>query len=441
MEIRSFWLVFFLFLCSVNLTFGVNVELGTKVLVQPDGTKVTAREFVDESGRYLSTSNGFVVKDPKTGYYHYLQYDDVGGSSPSALRAGIDDQSPDMAQLRKKNEQGINARVQTASRSVEETPIPGEFDSLIVILVEFDDVTHDSRYTDGDFYSMLFGRNYARTPDGEEVYGSMYQYWSDMSCGTYEVRGRIANQIGENDSGDPIPEWIALGRDKGYFHGVDRTSFIGTALDSAVSQQGLDVSTSDRRKLCIIYAGNVYFSSDVGKGLVPAWNLGYRTYTMSEKWAAPHTGNSETDLAKFSHIGAHCHEYGHSLGLPDMYYKKPREGREPARQFVEYKEWGLMASGAGKATSASTWGDNPAPVTPHFRADLGWIQPSPVNSHGQRTLTYSSERQSYQSDVYRISSHGASKDFFLIENRQTGSGWNIGPVADDKDGLTDLACT
>lgn len=84
MEIRSFWLVFFLFLCSVNLTFGVNVELGTKVLVQLDGTKVTAREFVDESGRYLSTSNGFVVKDPKTGYYHYLQYDDVGGSSPSA---------------------------------------------------------------------------------------------------------------------------------------------------------------------------------------------------------------------------------------------------------------------------------------------------------------------------------------------------------------------
>ena len=44
---------------------------------------------------------------------------------------------------------------------------------------------------------MLFGDNYTGvngSPDGEAVYGSMRQYWADMSKSTYRLKGKVANK-------------------------------------------------------------------------------------------------------------------------------------------------------------------------------------------------------------------------------------------------------
>ena len=51
-------------------SFGTVEEFGTRELVQPDGTRITTRAYSDEFGYYLSTANGYVVKDSATGYYH-----------------------------------------------------------------------------------------------------------------------------------------------------------------------------------------------------------------------------------------------------------------------------------------------------------------------------------------------------------------------------------
>ena len=55
---------------SVLSVFGTVEEFGTRELVQPDGTRITTRAYSDEFGYYLSTANGYVVKDSATGYYH-----------------------------------------------------------------------------------------------------------------------------------------------------------------------------------------------------------------------------------------------------------------------------------------------------------------------------------------------------------------------------------
>ena len=162
---------------------------------------------------------------------------------------------------------------------------------------------------------------------------------------------------------------------------------------------------SEERKICIIYAGNMYLS-----GLWPhASNR--NIYIMSERYLAndvkPVPRNSETNNAKFSHIGVHCHEFGHILGAADQ--------RETSRN---YNEWGLMAGG-GNARIAER-GDSPTPMSPHLRDELGWIVPTSVSSlMVGETFTHTSDMD----DVYKI---GSSQDFFLIENRQIGSerGWN-----------------
>ena len=450
-----------LLLCSVQSVLAIKEEFGTRVLVQPDGTQFTVREFADEFGHYLSTPNGYVVKDPSNGYYHYLRYDSAGRKSPSSVRAGIDDGSSSMTRLKQENEKALKAwrRQEEADLVSRSAGVAGSAsavdlpDSLIVILVEFSDVKHQNsddwpmmpietfgerktngypEYTVSDFDSMLFGANYTdRSPDGETLYGgSMRQYWEDMSRRddtVYTLKGRVANQF---DPETNIPTWVILGDTKINFHANSQEHFRRTALDSAVSQQGIDVSVNKKRKICIIYAGNMYVSKNPDYptgGLNPHYShLGI--YIMSERWAHPdpplNPRNTERNNANFSHIGVHCHEFGHILGLDDMYSTdNPDEMHNR-----DYHKWGLMADGGNKKVSRR--GDNPAPLTPHFRAELGWINPdkNKVDGLTNVTLSYSSAMD----DVYKI---GDGNDFFLVENRQTGTGWNQALDADNIGGL------
>ena len=403
---------------------------------------------MDEFGHYLLAEKGYVVKDPNTEYYHYARYDSKGNVVSSAFRVGRDDLSSGVKRLAWENEENLTDRAwrlrgyeldHRATRAA--GPRSGHTlpESLIVILVEFSDVKHQNEdawpmyspeedpdveelpslilrkteypaYTVEDFETMLFGDNYTgMSPDGEKVYGSMRQYWQDMSKGTYTLRGRVAN---DRDMDSDVPVWVELGESKSYYNSHGSRHFRNAVLDSAVSQQRIDASTSNARKICIIYAGNLYIND-----LVPAYFS--NIYTMSERWVPYWSGrvdNTERDYSNFSHIGVHCHEFGHVLGFGDKYGGSR-----------DYYEWGLMAHGGNKAVNRR--GDNPAPLAPHHRSGLGWISPKNVTRLMDDTpLSYSSGRTSYLDDVYQI---GTSTDFFLIENRQPGddveidSGWNL----------------
>ncbi len=50
-------------------------------------------------------------------------------------------------------------------------------------------------------------------------------------------------------------------------------------------------------------------------------------------------------------------------------------------------------------------------------------------------LTYSADRSDYQDDVYRVRALHTRDDFFLVENRQTGAGWNMALADSVHDGL------
>ena len=76
-----------------------NVELGTPVLAQPDGTRFSVREHADEFGHYLWADAGYVIQNPSTGYYYYSRYDIVGDKAPTSLRVGRDDESSDTRRL------------------------------------------------------------------------------------------------------------------------------------------------------------------------------------------------------------------------------------------------------------------------------------------------------------------------------------------------------
>jgi len=107
-------------------------------------------------------------------------------------------------------------------------------------------------------------------------------------------------------------------------------------------------------------------------------------------------------------VGVFCHEYGHVLGLPDLYdtdYTSNGIG-----------EWGLMSGGSWNARPGDPAGSCPAQLTAWSKLQLGWVEPVDVVA----TLTGVTLPPAATNPVaYRIWRDGnPGNEYFLVENRQ-----------------------
>ncbi|MFO7653283.1 MAG: M6 family metalloprotease domain-containing protein [Candidatus Krumholzibacteriia bacterium] len=105
-------------------------------------------------------------------------------------------------------------------------------------------------------------------------------------------------------------------------------------------------------------------------------------------------------------IGVFCHEYGHALGLPDLYDPDGLDGHG-----IGY--WGLMGHGS--------WGGDGAhparPVAPcaWSRAVVGWLEPRRVTEDGVQALAPVAE---VPEAVLLQDPASRDTESFLVENRQ-----------------------
>ncbi|MFD3353860.1 immune inhibitor A domain-containing protein [Streptomyces fradiae] len=67
-------------------------------------------------------------------------------------------------------------------------------------------------------------------------------------------------------------------------------------------------------------------------------------------------------------LGVFAHEYGHDLGLPDLYDTSGRAGAENSTGF-----WSLMSSGSWLGTGKDSIGDMPGDMTSWDKLQLGWL--------------------------------------------------------------------
>ena len=87
-------------------------------------------------------------------------------------------------------------------------------------------------------------------------------------------------------------------------------------------------------------------------------------------------------------IGVFAHEYGHVLGLPDLYdYSYTSWG---------IGEWSLM--GYGNYNQISVMGDTPAHPDAWSKAKLGWVSPTQVSTGG---ITQIREAE-HNSEAYQL---------------------------------------
>ncbi len=245
--------------------------------------------------------------------------------------------------------------------------------SVIALLVEFKDV----KFAENRAY-------FKGLMDG------FVQYYHNNSYGALTVNYTIAtNTVTLNNSLS----------DYGLFDN-------NTLVEDAVKAADGNVGFSQYDALIVIHAGQGEESSrtvaDIysrftynSVGIVGADGVGvYGACIVPE-----HEGNSA------SPFGIFCHEFGHQLGLPDLYDITDRsEG---------IGEWGVMSSGAW---NGSPQGSSPSHFDAWCKVQLDWVTPQTVTT----ALIHENIPQAETNPVaYKLWNNTMdSEEYFLVENRQ-----------------------
>ena len=110
-------------------------------------------------------------------------------------------------------------------------------------------------------------------------------------------------------------------------------------------------------------------------------------------------------------VGVYCHEYGHALGLPDLY--------DTDRTSEGVGNWSLMAGGSWGRSAGGDGGNRPVHLDPWSKWALAWITPQEVTC--SRSVSLPAVEGS-ATGFYRLrTGTAAAGEYFLVENRQQTS--------------------
>lgn len=263
----------------------------------------------------------------------------------------------------------------------------------LVLLVDFSDNEGDR--APEEFRQMLFSRDTYPT-------GSMRDFYAENSYGQLDVDGEVAGWL-------RLPEpysFYADGQSGTGAYPRNAQRMVEDALRLAAEEVDFGRYDTD---------GDGYldglFVVHAGEGAEAETNTALRDRKIwSHQWnlTRPFASRAVSAYSYFTapedgRVGVFCHEFGHVLGLPDLYdtsYRSEGVG-----------VWCLMGSGS--------WLDGG--LTPgHFcawaKAQLGWIEPTSV---GKETDLRLPPTEQNRDATYRLWRGGeAGSEYFLIENRQ-----------------------
>lgn len=275
--------------------------------------------------------------------------------------------------------------------------------SVIVLLIEFTDVTHDAARTPAAIDASLN----SEVADAK----TLRSYYKEVSFGALTVDATV------------VSVWRPSSRTMSYY-GADSPNGIDDANDDIyvlaaeavkVFDASVDFSTFDTDgngnvdHLIVVHAGDGQETASTNTDLI--W---------SHRWVVPDDpflpGSQPliadgTQIYQYimvsesSPIGVAAHEFGHDLGLPDLY---DTDGSSEGAGI-----WDIMAGGS--------WNGNPPGSSPaHLSAlsliRLGWVTPTDVTASLINTQIPS---VATTGRVYLLGISGSfAPEYFLVENRQ-----------------------
>ena len=369
---------------------------GVITRTQPDGTKVRLELHGDEFFSWTTLAGtSTVVEEDESGYWRPATID--GARRRAAM------------QRREKANRERYARLARNAYSMTqgERHIP-------VLLVSFPDVPFTITSPQQEFYALLNETGYSSYGST----GSVRDYYSDNSHGAFtpvfDVFGpvELPNQMSyygapSGQSNDVRPE-MAL------YHAAK-------ALDDAIDFSQYDYDSDGMVDMVLFYYAGYNQAEGGNRNTIwpHQWNMlsssssEARNARFDGKRIGPYFCTSElrgNNGAKFCGIGTTCHEFAHSLGLPDFYDANYADDGECGALYA----FSLMCEGCYNNNSRT-----PPYLNAEERIMLGWMEASEVREIPEGDVAFTSVKDNV---TYKTLTD-TEGEYFLYECRD-GSGWD-----------------
>lgn len=444
---KRFFLAYIVFLTSTIFTFAAKVQTRPYTSRQQDGSYLTVYGHGDEKAHWYTTAddallvqvgnNYYIASIDKDGYLQATNHLAHNASERSAEEQEVIDAQDKDVFLQRINSVltlSANAKATTITRAttgysspVLGTATPSYFPhtgtpKALVILVEFQDTLFKAKAPKEVFNYFLnasvttpLPADFATTMINEN-YGSVYQYFYDMSAGQFTPQFDIVGPVKLKQSSAYYGKNNSYGNDVYYEKMImEACSMVNDSVDFSQYDADGDGCVD---LVYIIYAG--YSESLTGNSSDYIWpksgvsSLGtydgvkVRRYGINNELNFTPTKQSSDGRFYLNGIGLFCHEFSHTLGLPDLY---PTVSTWNGQQSMEY--WDLMDGG-----EYNDDGYTPCPYTPWELNLMGWTILQELDSTEQQITLPSYDQQRI---AYKIA--GANGESIIIQNIQTTGWW------------------
>ena len=398
---------------------------GKILLTQPDGSKFYAVFAGDEFMKIKMTEAGEAIVQDEDGWWSYATYDFQGKKVStgchvgcSSVPAGCTYIPYDVLSARAFNKKRAAERARM-QRMESRMMLQGENLSQknkagLVILAQFDGKDEKFHFSKDNFVQMLTQNGYSYNG----ATGSAKEYFDQQFNGKYEFSFDVTDVVtvsqkrsyyGKNDSEDNdenphimVIEACRLADEQGVDFSKYDQDGDGEVDNVFVFFAGLDEASGASEDH--IWSHAWYIKDGAGRNLELDGVLINRYACASER-----EGSKYEDTPIMTGIGTFCHEYSHTLGLPDFYD-------------TDYNDGGFAAA-LWSFTSLMDGGNynNDSNTPPYFNAMereiLGLSQPIVINSSGTYELPPIN-----QGTYYRINT-STENEYFLLEYRD-GASWD-----------------
>jgi M6 family metalloprotease-like protein len=255
---------------------------------------------------------------------------------------------------------------------------------LGIICVEYPDVKHNPKITPQAWEDSMFskGTYKGQSVTGQRVHGSMYDYYFEQSYGHLKIEGKA------------FP-YVEVSKKRAEYATGNRSALLTEALDKVIERDGKD-ALKDLDGVFFIYAGGRF---QAPRGSL-YWPHRSNVSHQGKRWPyfiCPEGGNTMGNISVF------CHEFGHMLGLPDLYARPENPGMEGSGI------WSAMANqaGAGRPQHFCAWS----------KEKLGWVKPTVIDPTVKQKLILSPIEDSPK-NCYKVLVRPDGSEYLLLENRR-----------------------
>ena len=377
--------------------------------VLTDGTTVSLTLVGDEFGHWYEAVDGTIYRQKTDGTFECA----------NTTRS-------EMNERRKQSPKYKTAQIRRARHDVGVTPNLAP--KGIVVMANFSNKAMQAGHTHATFDELCNSAN-CTVNNG---YPSAREYFKSQSNGAYAP---IFDVFGP----------VTLSRPLAYYgtdlseEGDDEYATDAVVEACILANQQYDINWADYDSdndgyvdfVYVIYAGEGQAGGGAANTIWPHnWDVtsaissGYCTYTDAQrtfngKKVNNYAMSSELSGTSIDGIGTLCHEFGHVMGLPDLY---DTEYDDNYNNGVTPNDWNIMDGGSYNAD-----GHCPPNYDPWQKYFFGWHTPINLGNEGQVLTLQANGTTGYQ--AYQINASGTQQNYnqsgvcYYIENRQP-QGWD-----------------